>query len=353
MKHHLLAIVEGHTLSVEDAVDAFNLIMEGHAEPAQTAALLAMLQQRGPTVSEVTGAAKVMRDKATKSSIPDGLIAVDTCGTGGDHAGTFNISTAAAIVAAGAGRPDGMCVAKHGNRSVTSSSGSSQVLETLGVKLRVQPDTQTQCLDEAGIAFLFAPAHHPAMKHAGPVRQALGFRTLFNIVGPLTNPAGATRQVMGVFNEDILDLVAEVHVNLGTEHAMIVNGTIPEDGLTHCSLDELSSVGSSSIRTVKAGEITKQTLDPTELGISHSHPAALRVDSPEQSADVINKILDGTPGPARDIVCLNAAAALVVGDVASDLADGMHRAGEAIDSGAARGALQKLVDITRADTTPA
>ncbi|MEM6749895.1 MAG: anthranilate phosphoribosyltransferase, partial [Planctomycetota bacterium] len=241
MKDLLAQLVAGDPLGADQAMLAFSAIMSGDAEPAQTGALLALIQSRGPALDEIVGAARVMRAKSTKVAVPDGLTAVDTCGTGGDHAGTFNISTAAALVAAGAGRARGVCVAKHGNRAVTSKSGSSQVLETLGVKLMVKPEALPKCLSEAGLCFCFAPAHHPAMKHAAPVRAALGFRTIFNIVGPLTNPAGASRQVVGVFDPKLAGTVAEALMALGAERAMVVCGTIPDaDGKHTDAIDELS-----------------------------------------------------------------------------------------------------------------
>ena len=349
MKDILAQLVQGQPLSAAQAIDAFEQIMSGQAEPTQTAALLAMIQQRGPTVDELVGAATVMRQKAAKVSVPDGLTAIDTCGTGGDHAGTFNISTAAAIVAAGAGRPLGLCVAKHGNKSVTSNSGSSQVLDTLGVKLAVDTDTLTKCLNQAGICFCFAPAHHPAMKHAGPVRADLGFRTIFNIVGPLTNPAGAPRQVMGVFSPQLTEMVAKVLLQLGSIHAMVVHGQVPDAGGQHTdALDELSTCGPSRISTVRDGQVTTTELDPTDLDLSLGHPSALKVDSPEASAKVITDLLAGQAGAPREIVALNAGAALVVGGVAESLAEGLTMAFDAIDSGKAKAALDALIELTNA-----
>ncbi|MEM1353354.1 MAG: anthranilate phosphoribosyltransferase [Planctomycetota bacterium] len=349
MKNLLNILVEGQTLGADQSIEAFDLIMSGKSEPTQTAALLAMIQLRGPTVDELAGAATVMRRKAAKVTVPDGLTAIDTCGTGGDHAGTFNISTAAAIVAAGAGRELGVCVAKHGNKSVTSKSGSSQVLDTLGVNLKADTDTLTRCLGEAGICFCFAPAHHPAMKHAGPVRADLGFRTLFNLVGPLTNPAGANRQVIGVFDPKLTEPIAQVLNILGTVHALIVHGQIPDaDGKHTDALDELSTCGPSKITKLLGGQITTAELDPTDLGLSLGHPSALRVEGPEQSARVIRDVLGGKLGAAREIVVLNAGAALVVAGVVEDLNEGLSLALAALDDGKAKAALDKLVAITQA-----
>ena len=353
MKPTLQQLVQGQTLTVDQAYAAFDLIMTGESTPAQTAALLAMIQQRGPSVNEIVGAARVMRERAKKVTVPHGLMAIDLVGTGGDHARTFNISTAASLVAAAAARPHGVAVAKHGNKAVTSNSGSSQVLQTLGVHLMVQQDTLTRCLDDAGICFCFAPAHHPAMKYAAPIRADLGFRTIFNILGPLTNPAGATRQVIGVFEPSLTVTLANVLKKLGCEHAMVVHGQLPANtGQSKGALDELSTCGPSQISHVKGEQIKTYEVDPAELGLPLSHPEALHADSPKESAGIIRKILDGAHGPARDIVCLNAAAALVVSDIAEDLVDGLERAAAAIDSGDAKRALEKLVHITKADPTP-
>lgn len=340
MKDILSALLNDLTLSRQQMIDVFEQIMTGQAQPAAVGAILVLIQQRGASVEEITGAATVMRSKVTPVTVPQGLTAIDTCGTGGDHAGTFNISTAAAIVAAGAGRSEGVVVAKHGNRSVTSKSGSSQVLETLGVKLMVSGDTLTKCLDEAGLCFCFAQAHHPAMKHAAPIRAALGIPTLFNVLGPLTNPAGATRQVMGVFSHNLTEPIAHVLANLGAEHAMVVHGK---------GLDELITWGKTRVSSVYDGEVRTYDVDPADLGIKPTRVEDLRVDSPVGSAAVIEQILGGDKGPARDIVCLNAGAALLVGGIVKDLATGYALAQHAIDSGKAREALDKLVAITQAD----
>ncbi len=352
MKPTLQQLVLGQSLTAEQAYAVFDLIMTGESTPAQTAALLSMIQQRGPSVDEIVGAARVMRERATRVTVPDGLTAIDLVGTGGDHAQTFNISTAASLVAAAAARPHDVAVAKHGNKAVTSNSGSSQVLKTLGVKLIVKPETLTQCLDEAGICFCFAPAHHPAMKHAAPVRADLGFRTIFNILGPLTNPAGAKRQVIGVFAPSLTMTLANVLKKLGCEHAMVVHGQLPGNtGNIHGVLDELSTCGPSQISHVKGEQIKTYEVDPTTLGLPLSHPKALHADGPDQSADIIRKLLGGAHGPARDIVCLNAAAALVVADIAEDLVDGLERTADVIDSGEAKQVLDKLVALTQADPT--
>lgn len=353
MKNLLAQLVEGQPLTEQQAIEAFEQIMTGQVDKIETAALLALIQQRGATVDELVGAASVMRAKVAPVQVPASLTVIDTCGTGGDHAGTFNISTAAALVAAAAGRPHGIAVAKHGNRSVTSNSGSSQVLETLGVKLQVASETLTDCLEEVGICFCYAPAHHPAMKHAAPVRAALGFRTIFNVVGPLTNPAGAKRQVMGVFNSRMTRPIAEVLQRLGSENAMVVHGQIPDkDGLHIDGLDELSTAGPTRVCHLRHGKIESYELDPTALGLPFSHPNALRAEGPEDSARIIRSVLAGETGPARDIVCLNAAAALVVAEVADDLTQALELAEQAIDSGAAAKTLTGLAARTNADASP-
>lgn len=342
MKDILSALLNELTLNRQQMIEVFEQIMTGTAEPAAVGAILALIQQRGASVEEITGAATVMRSKVTPVTIPEGLTAIDTCGTGGVHAGTFNISTAAAIVAAGAGRKHGIVVAKHGNRSVTSKSGSSQVLEELGVKLIVSSETLTQCLDEAGLCFCFAQAHHPAMKHAAPIRAALGIPTLFNLLGPLTNPAGATRQVMGVFSKSLTEPIANVLANLGAEYAMVVHGK---------GLDEFITWGPTRVSTVYDGKVTTSDINPAEFGVKPASVENLKVNSPTESANVIRDIFAGKAGPAHDIVCVNAGAALVVGGAAKDLATGFGLAQHAIESGQAQNALDQLVSITNSDNT--
>jgi anthranilate phosphoribosyltransferase len=346
MNELLAQLICDRPLSTPQAIDAFEQIMADRVNVAQMAALLALIQRRGATVEEITGAATVMRRHVTPVAVPDHLTVIDTCGTGGDHASTFNISTAAAIVAAAAGRPRHVAVAKHGNRAVTSKSGSSQVLETLGVKLRVAPATLTRCLDEAGLCFCFAPAHHPAMKHAAPVRADLGFRTIFNVLGPLTNPAAARRQVIGVFSESLTETIASVLQKLGTEQAMVVCGR-HGDG----ALDELSTTGPTRVSHLRHDRIETSQIDPASLGLAAAAGDDLTADSAERSAEIIRQILGGRNGAARDIVLLNTAAALVVADLADGLLDGLEVAAEAIDSGAAAACLEKLVTLTQADET--
>ena len=346
MQQQLNQLLSGRPLSRQQTVEAFELIMTGLAPAVQVAALLAMIQQRGPTIDEIAGAAQVMRDKVTPVAVPEGLTVIDTCGTGGDHSGTFNISTAAAIVAAAVGRPQNVAVAKHGNRSVTSQCGSSQVLEALGVKLNVAGQTLTRCLDEAGICFCFAPAHHPAMKHAMPIRLELGIRTLFNILGPLTNPAGAARQVMGVFDPDLTETLAQVLHSLGSRRAMVVHGQMGDGGI-----DELSTGGPTRVSELRSGKVETRQVDPRSYGLNKANPSHLQVADPQASAAVIRSVLAGEKGPPRDIVCLNAAAALVVADLANDLSQALDLAGQALDAGAAAATLDKLVALTTSDTS--
>lgn len=356
MKSILARVADGWSLGREQANDVFEQIMTGQATAAQIGALLAMIQLRGPTTDELIGAAQVMRSKANPVTVPDGLEVIDTCGTGGDHSGTFNISTAAAIVAAGASRPRGVAVAKHGNRSVTSRSGSSQVLEALGVHLQVTPQTLTRCLDEAGLCFCFAPAHHPAMKYAVPVRQELGFRTIFNLLGPLTNPAGAKRQVIGVFSPDWTEPIAEVLQTLGAEHAMVVHGhhARPQEMASHTTakqtgLDELTITGKTRVSHLRRGKIHTYNINPVSLGLTTCSPEVLVADGPQASAQMIRSVLQGKTGSARDVVCLNAAAALVVADLANGLEQGLALSYQSVDSGAAAGALDRLIHITQDD----
>lgn len=351
IKNVLYQLAHGQTLDETLATQVFEQVMTGQASEAQTAALLALIQARGPRPAEILGAARVMREKAIRVEAPEGLTIIDTCGTGGDQAGTFNISTAAAIVAAGAGRPKNVAVAKHGNRAMTSKSGSSQVLETLGVKLDVSGQTLTRCLDEAGMAFCYAPSHHPAMKYAGPVRQALGFRTIFNLVGPLTNPANASRQVMGIYDPAMLRPLAEVLKGLGTQRAMVVFGQLPDSAGGVVGFDELSTCGPSQVAELQDGDIWEYEIDPAPLGLPLALPHAFRADGPADSARIIAEVLDGKPGPAREIVALNAGAALVVADLAQDIQQGLQLAMQAMDDGSARNVLDTLVTLTHEEQT--
>jgi anthranilate phosphoribosyltransferase len=349
MKHILAHLAQGQHLSAQQADEAFQLIMTGQATAAQIGAFLAFLQTRHLTVDEMSGFLGAMRAKAIHVTVPPDLTVVDTCGTGGDLSGTFNISTAAAFIVAGAGKPRSVAVTKHGNRSLTSTSGSSQVLETLGVKLRVSESTHVRCMREAGIAFFFAPLHHPAMKHAAPIRQELGFRTVFNLIGPLTNPANAKRQLFGIYDPSLTEPVARSLAAQGTIHAMVVHGHITE---TNSGLDEISTMGPTRISHIKNGRVETYSITPGDLGFPIPPLASLKVSTPQESAVIIREFLSGKPGPARDITCLNAGAALLVADLVPDLKSGMALAAQSIDSGQALASLKSLIQITQSDDTP-
>ena len=347
MKDLLARLVKGHPLDVDQATHGFNLVMSGQADPAQTGAMLALIAQRGPTVDELVGAATVMRDKAVPVDVPQGLTVVDTCGAGGTGSSFFNISTTAALVTAAAGRPHGLAVAKHGNRAVTSKSGSSNVLEQLGVNLEASPKVQTQCLDQVGMCFCFAPAHHPAMKHAGPVRAALGFSTLFNLIGPLTNPAGARHQLIGVPSVDAANLLAQALVRLDAQRVILVHSLLPATADRPAQpLGELTTFAPAQAVEVHQGQITTYPIDPQALGLPQAQPDSVTVTDPADSARVVRTVLDNQPGPARDIVVLNAAAALLAGGAAPSLDQGVAMASDAIDRGDARGVLDQLVQLT-------
>jgi len=310
-------------------------LMEGLATPAQIAAYLTALSVKGPTPDEIAGAALVMREKVTRIDVAD-LPVVDTCGTGGTGKRTFNISTAAALVAAGAGA----YVAKHGNRGATSPCGSSDVLEALGVNIEASPAVVARCIREARMGFLFAPQLHGAMKYAAPVRKEIGIRTIFNVLGPLTNPAGARRQVLGVYAPHLVRPIAEVLLRLGADHALVVHS---EDGM-----DEISLSARTHVSEVRGGSITSYDLSPEVLGLAAVRPEDLEADTVRRSAEVIRSVLAGAPGPRRDVVLANAGAAVYVAGLAADIHEGLKRAADSIDSGAAAGVLESLVRLSRA-----
>lgn len=337
MHEALAMLVSGHSLTREQSSDLFRSILSGQSEPEQIAAALALIQSRGVTTDELIGAATVMREHVTPVSIDDSLRPrlIDTCGTGG-AAKTFNISTAAAIIAAAAGKTDGdprLLVAKHGNRSRTGR-GSAEVLKRLGINIDASPQQQAHCLQEAGICFCFAIHHHPAMRHAAAPRKALGFPTIFNLLGPLTNPAGARRQLLGVYDADRLEAVAHTLAALGTERAMVVRG---DDGL-----DEITTTTTTTIAHVRNGVVEMESFDPRSVGIERSTLADLQADDLDEAASVIRSILSGDPGPKADIAVLNAAAALVVGGVAETMAEGVEKSREAIRRGSASRCLAAL-----------
>ena len=320
----------------DEMVDLMRQVMEGKVSPVQLAAILMGLHVKSESVSEIAAAASVMREFSTKVDTQGIDHLVDTCGTGGDKLHTFNISTTAAFVAAGAGAK----VAKHGGRAVSSSSGSADVLEGLGVNLALTPDQVARCIREVGVGFMFAPNHHPAMKHAAPVRKELGMRTILNILGPLTNPAGAKNQVMGVFHPDLVGIQARVLKVLGSRHVMTVHG--------HDGLDEITITGPTSVAELKHDFITEYVIEPKQFGLDIAPIDAVQVEGTEGARARLLSVLADEPGPSRDVVILNAAAALYVGGVAGSLWDGVAMARDAIASGKARSRLDALVELTSA-----
>jgi anthranilate phosphoribosyltransferase len=328
-------LARGEHLSLEESEAAMREVMEGRASPAQIAAYLTALSIKGPTPDEIAGAALVMRRMATPIDVGD-LPVVDTCGTGGTGKKPFNISTCAALVAAGAGA----YVAKHGNRGATSKCGSSDVLEALGVNVYAAPAVVARCIREARMGFMFAPALHGAMKYAVPVRKEIGIRTVFNVLGPLTNPAGARRQVMGVYAADLVRPIAEVLLRLGAEHALVVHSA---DGL-----DEITLSGFTQVCEVRGGAITCYELSPEVLGLPVVRLEDIRAETAAESAAAIRSVLSGRPGPRRDIVLANAAAAIYVSGVARDIHDGLARARASLDSGAAAKVLESLAALSHA-----
>jgi len=333
IKEGIDAVISGKDLSEEEAEDMMRSIMSGLATPAQIAAFLTGLRLKGETVEEITGFARLMRRKVTKIKPPEGML-VDTCGTGGDKSGSFNISTAAAFVAAGAG----VRVAKHGNRSVSSKCGSADVLATAGVNIMAPPPVVEKALREVGIAFFFAPLFHPAMKHAIGPRREIGVRTVFNLLGPLSNPVGAHAQVLGVYDPDLTEIMARVLGGLGSESAYVVHGL---DGL-----DEITLTTKTKISSLKDGKVETFHLAPEDLGLELCEPEALKGGSAGENADTMRRIFSGEKGPLRDVVLLNAAATLVVAGEAADLKEGLEHASRSVDSGAAMEKLEALVKIT-------
>ncbi len=332
MKNILGKILEGHNLSLDEAQAAMTMIMSGKATDAQIAAFLIGMRMKGETVDEITGFALAMRSAATHINIGD-IDAVDTCGTGGDTKGTFNVSTVSAVVAAAAG----ISVAKHGNRSVSSSSGSADVLQELGVNIEAPITAVEKSIADNGIGFLFAPLLHKAMKYAIGPRRELGVRTVFNILGPLTNPAGVKRQLLGLYNADLLEPVAGVLKNLGALHAMVVHSS---DGL-----DEISSFAPTSVAELKNSVIKTYSLKPEDFGMEPGNIDDIKVNNAEESAAIIRKILAAQKCPHRDIVLLNAGAAIYVGGKADTIEKGIHLADEAIQSGKAAEKLRNLCSV--------
>ena len=326
-------LVAGRSMTMEQSAAVMGEVMDGQATPAQLAAFLTALRFKGETAEEIAGMAMVMRDKALKVEIEGPT--VDTCGTGGDGKESFNISTAAAFVAAGAG----LKVAKHGNRAASGSCGSADVLEALGVKIDLGPEAVKQCIQEIGIGFMFAPTFHPAMKYAAPVRREIGIRTVFNILGPLTSPAGTRRQLLGVADHSLGVKMARVLQLLGSHRCLVVNG---EDGL-----DELTLGGRNNLWELCDGAITSYTINPVELGFPIVPFEAIRGGTPEENAYLLRRILAGERGPAREVVLLNSAAVLMVGGKARDLREGLSQAAEVIDNGEALLKMENLVELSQ------
>ncbi|MCF7803563.1 MAG: anthranilate phosphoribosyltransferase [Candidatus Marinimicrobia bacterium] len=331
MKQVLNKLIQRKDLTFDEAYDAMYGIMSGGHSDAQIGAVLTTLVAKGETAQEIAGFATAMREKMVQ--VPISADAIDMCGTGGDGIGTFNISTAASFVVAGAGVP----VAKHGNRSISSKSGSADVLAALGVDINMEPDKIAECIDDIGLGFLFAPAFHPAMKHVMPARKSLGIRTVFNILGPLCNPAKVKRQIIGLFDGELSEKMASVLKLLGSDSAMLVHGA---DGM-----DEITTTGQTKItRLNTSGEIDTETFSPESVGVDSVEIQALVGGDASKNAEIIRQIFDGQTGPARDVVVLNAAAGIVVGGKADSLEDGIGLAEESIDSGAAHDVLNRLAN---------
>jgi anthranilate phosphoribosyltransferase len=322
-------------LSETQMIEVMNQIMTGEATPLQVASFLTALRMKGETVEEITGAARVMREKAHRVAVGTKMV-LDTCGTGGDQKGTFNISTTSALVVAGAG----ISVAKHGNRSVSSQSGSADVLGALGVKVDAPKERVEECIATIGIGFLFAPLLHEAMKYAVQPRRDIGIRTVFNLLGPLTNPAMATHQLIGLYSGDLVGMIAHVLKNLGSVSAMVVHGM---EGL-----DEISLCGPTKVAELRGGEVTEYTIEPEQFELQRCRIEDLHGGNAEQSAAIVQGVLQGDKGPARDVVLLNGGAALYVGGKATSILDGIKLAAESIDSGKAKEKLEQLARLTNA-----
>jgi len=327
-------VASGATLTREEAALSFDRMMSGEVTPSQMGGLLMGLRVRGETVEEITGAVTVMRAKMLRVKAPPE--AIDVVGTGGDASGSYNISTCAAFIVAGAGVP----VAKHGNRALSSRSGAADVLGALGVNIDLSPEDVSRCIRDAGIGFMFAPAHHPAMKHVGPTRVELGTRTIFNLLGPVSNPAGVKRQLVGVFSRQWIEPIAHVLRNLGSESVWVVHGS---DGL-----DEITITGPTYVAALENGTVRTFEISPGDVGIDMAPAESMRGGNAEENAEALFDVLKGKKGPFRDVASLNAAAALVVAGKANDLAHGMELATKAIESGEAEGSLDRLIAVSNA-----
>ena len=328
--------IEHREIFHDEMLKLMRMIMNGELSPVMTAAIITGLRVKKETIGEITAAAQVMREFSTKVHVPDTKHLVDIVGTGGDGSHTFNISTCSMFVAAAAGAK----AAKHGGRSVSSKSGSADVLEALGANINLSPERIAASVAQTGIGFMFAPNHHPAMKNVAPVRKELGVRTIFNILGPLTNPAGAPNILMGVFHPDLVGIQVRALQRLGAEHALVVYG---RDGMDEVSLGAATLVGE-----LKKGEIREYEIHPEDFGMAMASNRALRVETPEESVAMLQGVLDKQPGAARDIVLLNAGAALYAANVAGSIAEGIERAREALDSGAAKAKLAQFITFTKA-----
>ena len=333
----LKRVVGGETLSAQESARAFTAVMSGRVDQLTIASLLTALAVRRPTIEEIVGAARAMRESMRTIEAPPN--AIDLCGTGGDGQGTLNISTACAFVVAGAGVP----VAKHGNRNMSSRSGAADVLEALGANIEIEPKPATQCLKEAGVCFLFAQSYHPAMNHAAPVRRALGFRTIFNLLGPMTSPARVKRQLVGVFSKDWVVPLAHAMRELGTERAWVVHGA---EGL-----DELSLAGPTHVAVLKNGIVEEQIVSPEDAGLQRSALRGLKGGTADENARALRRLLEGERSAYREIVLLNSAAALVVAEKASNLRHGVELAAQSLDTGSARQTLDRFIAATR-DVSP-
>ncbi|OQX04370.1 MAG: anthranilate phosphoribosyltransferase [Thiothrix lacustris] len=334
LQNFIRKITENSSFSKEEMTAAMRIIMTGQATPAQIGGFLIGLRMRGETVTEISAAASVMRELSTRVDVASEHL-VDTCGTGGDSSGTFNISTASAFVAAAAGAR----VAKHGNRSISSKSGSADVLEAAGVNLNITPEQVAECINTLGVGFLFAQKHHSAMGHASAPRRELGVRTIFNLLGPMSNPANAPNQVLGVFDQHWVRPMAEVLKTLGSHHVMVVHAA---DGL-----DEISTAALTFVAELKDGVITEYTMQPEDVGLQQSSLDSVRVETAQESLQLIQRVFTGEQGTARDIVCLNAGAAIYVAGLADSHAAGVAKAQQVLDSGAAAVRLQQLIDLTK------
>ncbi len=339
LKGLIAVVAQGKALSLAEAEQAFSIIMAGEATPAQIGGFLMALRVRGETVDEITAAVKVMRERMLRIEAP--ADAIDVCGTGGDNAGTLNISTAVAIICAACG----VKVAKHGNRAASSKSGAADVLAALGVNIDADPALLQKALWEVGTCFLWAPKHHSAMRHVGPSRVELGTRTIFNLMGPMSNPAGVRHQLIGVFSPHWLEPMANVLKNLGTAHAWLVHGN---DGL-----DEITTTTSTQVVELKNGSLRKFEISPEQFGLPRALPADIKGGDPAANAQAMRNLFEGATGPYRDIVVLNAAAALVIADKAPDIPGGIALAAEALDFGRARHVLDELVKTTNPGGQPA